>query len=144
MRDGLPTDTLLTKGTMMKLKPFNKVLVRPAKTEPWTATFYSHAERDGHVTLDRRALWTEGNILPYNDASSHLLGTTDEFVPPADEATLFACGQWVEARCGADRLFVKALYLYCDQTWDKPVHFVFDPACNKKLGITTDEGIRPA
>ncbi|WP_414999197.1 hypothetical protein [Desulfovibrio sp.] len=133
----------MKKGTRMKLKPFDKVLVRHAKTEPWTATFYSHREREGHVTLDRRAVWAEGNILPYDDKTGHLLGTTDDFVPPIDEATLFTCGQWVEVRCGADRLFVKVLYLYCDKTWDKPVHFVFEPISSKKLGITAGEGIRP-
>lgn len=57
------------------LKPFDKVLVRHKQTRKWFNDFYSFMYEDSIVTI--------GNgyydlVIPYNDDTKHLVGTTDE------------------------------------------------------------------
>lgn len=57
------------------LKPFDKVLARHKQTRKWFNDFYSFMY-EGNIT-------TIGNgyydlVIPYNDETKHLVGTTDE------------------------------------------------------------------
>lgn len=59
------------------LKPFDKVLARDSIEGQWRCTFYSHERKDiyKYVTTDYIYNYC---IIPYNDDTKHLVGTTDE------------------------------------------------------------------
>lgn len=61
------------------LQPFDKVLVRDAKNEPWQCTLFSHI-KEKELSIFRYA--TISNFykycIPYNDDTKHLVGTTEE------------------------------------------------------------------
>lgn len=64
-------------------EPFQKVLVRLQEGEVWKCAFY---DRKGvgayHIVIGPAYDPTDGNILPYNDETKHLLGTKDDPTPP--------------------------------------------------------------
>ena len=57
---------------------FEKVLVRESKTDEWTPNFFFKIHR-----YDERYVMVCGDMynycIPYNEETSHLLGTTDEW-----------------------------------------------------------------
>lgn len=61
-----------------EFKVFEKVLVRESKTDEWTPNFFFKIHRD-----DERYVMVCGDMynycIPYNEETSHLLGTTDEW-----------------------------------------------------------------
>ena len=60
----------------VKLKPFDKVVVRCSKADKWSIDFFSYKVSNGYIcTVDA---WF-GYCLPYNEETAHLLGTTDEW-----------------------------------------------------------------
>ena len=78
---------------MTIFEPFQKVLVRESVDEVWEADFYSHYDEGDHYTIAHRPI--SGNellsnfLLPYNDETKPLLGTTNaptpEWEPKAGE-----------------------------------------------------------
>lgn len=59
-----------------ELKPFDKVVVRCSEADRWSIDFFSHKVHNGYICTGDA--WF-GYCLPYNDETSHLLGTTDEW-----------------------------------------------------------------
>ena len=60
----------------VKLKPFDKVIVRCGKADKWSIDFFSYKVSNGYICTGDA--WF-GYCLPYNDETAHLLGTTDEW-----------------------------------------------------------------
>lgn len=60
----------------VELKPFDKVVVRCSKADKWSIDFFSYKVSNGYICTGDA--WF-GYCLPYNDETSHLLGTTDEW-----------------------------------------------------------------
>ena len=60
----------------VKLKPFDKVIVRCSKADKWSIDFFSYKVSNGYICTGDA--WF-GYCLPYNDETAHLLGTTDEW-----------------------------------------------------------------
>ena len=60
----------------VELKPFDKVIVRCSKADKWSIDFFSYKVSNGYICTGDA--WF-GYCLPYNDETSHLLGTTDEW-----------------------------------------------------------------
>ncbi|MBR5883355.1 MAG: hypothetical protein IKY97_07800 [Mailhella sp.] len=54
-----------------KFEPYQKVLARFCKGEPWTAVFYSHKGERGHLC----GCYYYGDCIPY-EGNEHLVGTT--------------------------------------------------------------------
>ena len=59
-----------------ELKPFDKVIVRCSEVDRWSIDFFSYKVHNGYICTGDA--WF-GYCLPYNDETSHLLGTTDEW-----------------------------------------------------------------
>ena len=57
-------------------KPFDKVVVRCSKADKWSIDFFSYKVSNGYICTGDA--WF-GYCLPYNDETSHLLGTNDEW-----------------------------------------------------------------
>lgn len=57
------------------LQEYNKVLVRDANDREWTAMLFSHINAKGKVIVAGCA-WEQ--VIPYNDDTKHLVGTTEE------------------------------------------------------------------
>ena len=60
----------------VKLKPFDKVIVRCSKADKWSIDFFSYKVSNGYICTGDA--WF-GYCLPYNDETAHLLGTTDDW-----------------------------------------------------------------
>ena len=72
------------------LQPYDKVLVRDYSTEKWTTGHFSYIEYDltdsDLCNCDRKfkfLVYTSGlssywYVVPYNDETKHLVGTTDD------------------------------------------------------------------
>ena len=59
-----------------ELKPFDKVVVRCSEADRWSIDFFSHKVHNGYICTGDA--WF-GYCLPYNDETSHLLGTADDW-----------------------------------------------------------------
>lgn len=59
-----------------ELKPFDKVVVRCSEADRWSIDFFSYKVHNGYICTGDA--WF-GYCLPYNDETSHLLGTNDEW-----------------------------------------------------------------
>ena len=59
-----------------ELKPFDKVVVRCSEADRWSIDFFSHKVHNGYICTGDA--WF-GYCLPYNEETSHLLGTTDHW-----------------------------------------------------------------
>ena len=57
------------------LQEYNKVLVRDANDREWDAMLFSHISAKGKVIVAGCA-WEQ--VIPYNDDTKHLVGTTEE------------------------------------------------------------------
>lgn len=59
------------------LRPFDKVLVRDADKEQWTAAIFSHVgpANENYNFVASSVSWIQ--CIPYNEATAKLLGTTD-------------------------------------------------------------------
>lgn len=62
--------------TKVKLKPFDKVIVRCSKADKWSIDFFSYKVSNGYICTGDS--WF-GYCLSYNEETAHLLGTTDEW-----------------------------------------------------------------
>ena len=60
----------------VKLKPFDKVIVRCSKADKWSIDFFSYKVSNGYICTGDA--WF-GYCLPYNEETAHLLGTIDEW-----------------------------------------------------------------
>ena len=60
----------------VKLKPFDKVIVRCSKADKLSIDFFSYKVSNGYICTGDA--WF-GYCLPYNDETAHLLGTTDDW-----------------------------------------------------------------
>ena len=60
----------------VELKPFDKVLVRDFSRDKWGVNFFSFKNGDSYVCINDCS-WNQ--CIPYNEETSHLLGTTDEW-----------------------------------------------------------------
>ena len=60
----------------VELKPFDKVLVRDFSRDKWGVSFFSFKKEDFYVCINDCS-WNQ--CIPYNEETSHLLGTTDEW-----------------------------------------------------------------
>lgn len=58
-----------------KLIPFDRVLVRDANNREWCAMLFSHNNKKGKFVV---AGFAWGQVIPYNDETKHLVGTTEE------------------------------------------------------------------
>lgn len=63
-----------------KFKPFDKVVVKTAYHSKWYADFYSHEDKEefhfiGGLVCDKENTM----ILPFNEETARLIGTTDEW-----------------------------------------------------------------
>ena len=59
-----------------ELKPFDKVVVRCSEADRWSIDFFSYKVHNGYICTGDA--WF-GYCLPYNEETSHLLGTTDDW-----------------------------------------------------------------
>ena len=59
-----------------ELKPFDKVVVRCSEADRWSIDFFSYKVHNGYICTGDA--WF-GYCLPYNEETSHLLGTNDEW-----------------------------------------------------------------
>ena len=59
-----------------ELKPFDKVVVRCSEADRWSIDFFSYKVHNGYICTGDA--WF-GYCLPYNDETSHLLGTADDW-----------------------------------------------------------------
>ena len=59
-----------------EFKPFDKVIVRCSKADKWSIDFFSYKVSNGYICTGDA--WF-GYCLPYNEETSHLLGTTDDW-----------------------------------------------------------------
>lgn len=57
------------------LMPFDRVLVRDANNREWCAMLFSHNNKKGKFVV---AGFAWGQVIPYNDETKHLVGTTEE------------------------------------------------------------------
>ena len=57
------------------LKPFDKVLVRDYNDREWIAMLFSHISAKDNVIV-AGCVWEQ--VIPYNDDTKHLVGTTEE------------------------------------------------------------------
>ena len=57
------------------LMPFDRVLVRDANNREWCAMLFSHNNKKGKFVV---AGFAWGQVIPYNDDTKHLVGTTEE------------------------------------------------------------------
>lgn len=64
------------KPKVDELKPFDKVLVRDSESDKWRANLFGYIDKDGYYHCVY-ANWAY--CIPYNEETSHLLGTTDEW-----------------------------------------------------------------
>ena len=60
----------------VKLKPFDKVIVRCSKADKWSIDFFSYKVSNGYICTGDA--WF-GYCLPYNDETAKLIGTTDDY-----------------------------------------------------------------
>ena len=60
----------------VKLKPFDKVIVRCGKADKWSIDFFSHKVSNGYICTGDA--WF-GYCLPYNEETAKLIGTTDDY-----------------------------------------------------------------
>ena len=61
-----------------EFKPFDKVLVRDSKIEPWRASLFSNIEEDCEYKFVCCAVEFK-YCIPYNEETKHLLGTTEDW-----------------------------------------------------------------
>lgn len=70
---------------MTTFEPFQKVLVRESVDEVWQADLYSHCDEGLHYILGHPPInedeFLSYFLIPYNDETKHLLGTTDSLAP---------------------------------------------------------------
>ena len=59
-----------------EFNPFDKVVVRCSEADRWSIDFFSHKVHNGYICTGDA--WF-GYCLPYNEETSHLLGTTDDW-----------------------------------------------------------------
>lgn len=64
-----------SKFDIHTLKPFDKVLARVADYAEWNTALFSHISVNGVIKADGCA-WK--HIIPYNEETKHLIGTTEE------------------------------------------------------------------
>lgn len=57
------------------LQPFDRVLARDANDREWLALLFSHVNAKGKINV---AGCIFGQIIPYNEDTKHLVGTTEE------------------------------------------------------------------
>lgn len=60
----------------VKLKPFDKVVVRCSKADKWSIDFFSYKVSNGYICTGDA--WF-GYCLPYNEETAKLIGTTDDY-----------------------------------------------------------------
>ena len=60
----------------VKLKPFDKVIVRCSKADKWSIDFFSYKVSNGYICTGDA--WF-GYCLPYNEETAKLIGTTDDY-----------------------------------------------------------------
>lgn len=81
-----------------KFEPFDRVLVRDEDGENWHCDFFSH--KDGYRFYTVSAWFNQ--IIPYNENTKHLIGTTESYEPPkppheykwGDKVEVNFCGDW--------------------------------------------------
>lgn len=69
---------------MKTFKPFDKVLYRINKRQPWTPSFYQYEACFSHFVMGISSHITDKNILPY-ESNEHFIGTCNE---PEEEIIL--------------------------------------------------------
>ena len=89
-------------------EPFQKVLVRMGDNT-WIADFYSHYNRKNCFVTTAGRVSDYENILPYNEETKHLLGTTDSPTPPERE---YKWGDHVEVRDDEHQEWIRAIFCY--------------------------------
>lgn len=74
-RDWSKFKTKKPKFDPKTLQEYNKVLARDANDREWNALLFSHINTKGKVIV-AGCVWTQ--VIPYNEDTKHLVGTTDE------------------------------------------------------------------
>ena len=69
----------IEKKEEYEFKPFDKVLVRDGNDGCWHADIFSHKNKDRGRYYCTGYEWRQ--CIPYNEQTSHLLGTTEDFKP---------------------------------------------------------------
>lgn len=84
-------------------QPFDKVLVRDNDQQNWCCDFFSHVDVGGDKICT--GTWYYEQMIPYNEDTKHLLGTTKAYEPPkppheykwGDKIEAFYKSNWQEA-----------------------------------------------
>lgn len=64
-----------------QLKPFERVLVRDADTQPWKCGIFSHYDKNENLKYACvGSLYAQ--CIPYTEKTAHLLGTAKPYIPP--------------------------------------------------------------
>ena len=64
-----------------QFKPFEKVLVRDADTQPWKCGIFSHCDKNENLKYACiGSLYAQ--CIPYNKNTAHLVGTTNPYTLP--------------------------------------------------------------
>ena len=89
----------------VKFEPFQHILARVTHSKIWFATLFSHYTEDGEIATSTANLFSPDAVLPYNDETAPLLGTSDDPKPE------FQWGDHVEVRDCEDQEWYAAIYL---------------------------------
>ena len=106
----------------VKFEPFQQILARVTHSKIWFATLFSHYTEDGEIATSTAHLFSPDAVLPYNDETAHLLGTTDDPTPPEPE---FKWGDHVEVRDDETSSWRKAVFLSVNKG---AYYYVIEPA----------------
>jgi hypothetical protein len=63
-----------------QFKPFEQVLARDYDNDIWSATHYSHYDKQEESHRCTNTYWKQ--CIPYNEETKHLLGTTEPYEQP--------------------------------------------------------------
>lgn len=122
-----------------KFEPFQQVLVRDTADEStWVAAIFSHIRADCIFPFTTTNGAGFKFCIPYTPETAHLLGTSQPYESPVDEATRFKAGQLVEVRRldGRWDTVMYLEYLYSE-------HRVYDFNTTHKTHAQPPDDIRP-
>ena len=121
-----------------KFEPFEKVLVREGELTAWRPAFFASVLPGVQPRYETISGVGYLRCIPYTPETAHLLGTSQPYEPPVDEATRFKAGQLVEVRRldGRWDTVMYLEYLYSE-------HRVYDFNTTHKTYAQPPDDIRP-
>lgn len=116
-------------------QPFDKVLVRDKAGEIWHCDFFSHVDKEGDKICT--GTWFE-QVIPYNEDTKHLLGTTKSYEPP-NPPHEYKWGDKIEALC--NDVWQEAIFIKDDGGSYYPIHVSI--RSGGELSLINRDQIRP-